>query len=132
MKTYVRSGKCYEGLEILPHLLANELSNIRKVKKRGTQLLDQEKKKKRGPYYSKANSMSSMLMFFHLTSMGEGAQECCSCSGVAGQLRNPNLGRFGLLVGDKNHLPNLCLRERYYLYYTGQQTELPSVLEETL
>lgn len=46
MKTYVRSGKCYEGLEILPHLLANELSNIRKVKKRGTQLLDQEKKKK--------------------------------------------------------------------------------------
>lgn len=46
MKTHVRSGKSYEGFEILPHLKANELSDIRKVKKKGTQLLDQEKKKK--------------------------------------------------------------------------------------
>lgn len=121
-----------KGLRFCPICKLTNYQISERLKKRAHNSWIKKKKKKRGPPYSKANSTSSMLMFFHLTSMGEGAQECCSCSGAAGQQRNPNLGRFGLLVGDKNHLPNLCLRERDYLYYTGQQTELPSVLEETL
>ena len=45
-------------------------------------------------------------------------------------LRNPKLRKPQSFIMSHSNLFNLCPRRRHYLYYTGQQTNLPSYLDE--
>lgn len=96
--------------------------------------------RKKGHYYRTANNVSSLFMFFHLTAWSPGVCVGVRClewaprmlltQWVCMKAEETKLMKLYSYKGVQTICPTFASkRERDYIYYTGQQTEVPSVLE---